>query len=396
MRTVWICLIALLGPTAALAQHQGHGGGGGQEPEAFTATPAFGPDGALWLARTTGNRVLVAKSTDLGRTFAPTVAVTPQPLNLDWGPDARPHIAVDQRGDVIVTFALFQDKRFNGRAYFARSSDGGASFAAPQPLTRDATSQRFERVALDPTGRPFAAWLDKRNVAPAKAAGRSYAGAALAYAWSDDHGGSFGDTRIAHDNTCECCRLGVAFAGPGRPAVVFRNIFDGSVRDHAVVTFKDADTVGSFRRVSVDDWKIEACPHHGPSLAIAKDGSYHVAWFTDGRERKGLFYARASSETAPFETPRPLSSPERQPSRPFLLAAGNDLHLVWKEFDGSYVRVLWQVSRDSGRTWSTPQPAAQTDDASDHPLLVASGGRAYLSWLTKSEGFRLIPLEDKP
>ena len=42
-------------------------------------------------------------------------------------------------------------------------------------------------------------------------------------------------TEIALDNTCECCRLGIAFAGPGRPAVVFRNIFPGSVRDHAVV-----------------------------------------------------------------------------------------------------------------------------------------------------------------
>src|SRR5207249_9208192 len=69
----------------------------------------------------------------------------------------------------------------------------------------------------------------------------------------------------------------------------------GSIRDHGVVTFNDATTPGPLRRVSVDDWKLEACPHHGPSLAIAPDGSYHVAWFTDGKARKGLFYARADS-----------------------------------------------------------------------------------------------------
>ncbi len=390
MRMILVCLsLLLLGGTAA-AQH--HAGGG---QEAFTASPAFGPDGTLWLARTRADRVEVVRSHDLGRTFSAPVAVTPEPMNLDWGPDARARIVVDRGGRAIVSFAIFQDKQFNGRAFFSRSTDGGASFSPPRPVTADTTSQRFETVAIDPSGRVFAAWLDKRNVAPARAAGRPYPGAALAYAWSDD-GAAFGDTHIALDNTCECCRLGVAFAGPGRPAIVFRNIFEGSIRDHAVVTFKEAATPGPLRRVSVDDWKLEACPHHGPTIAIAPDGSYHVAWFTDGSARKGLFYARADSAEAPFGEPRALSSPDRQPARPYLLAAGAALHLVWKEFDGTKVQVRWQVSRDSGHHWTAPRTVADTDDASDHPLLVANAGRAYLSWLTKTEGYRLIPLGDQP
>ena len=104
-----------------------------------------------------------------------------------------------------------------------------------------------------------------------------------------------------------------------------------------------ATTPGPLRRVSVDDWKIEACPHHGPSLAIAPDGSYHVAWFTDGAARKGLFYARAELADAAFGPPRALSSPDRQPARPYLLANGQALHLVWKEFDGDKALVRWQV-----------------------------------------------------
>jgi hypothetical protein len=391
MRNLLICLAALLAGGPAAAQH--HHGAGSQE--AFTATPAFGPDGTLWLVRANADKVVVLKSNDLGRTFSEPVAVTPQPMNLDWGPDARARIAVDPKGGVVVTFAIFQDKRFNGRAFSARSSDNGASFTRPQPITADTTSQRFETVAIDPSGRVFAAWLDKRNVAPSVAAGHPYPGAALAYAWSDD-GAAFGNTSIALDNTCECCRLGIAFAGPGRPVIAFRNIFDGSIRDHAVVAFKDAATPGPLRRVSVDDWKIEACPHQGPSLAIAPDGSEHVAWFTDGAARKGLFYARADSAEAAFGPPRALSSPDRQPARPYLLADGPALHLVWKEFDGTKTQVRWQLSRDSGRTWSATRTVADTEDASDHPLLVAHAGRAYLSWLTKAQGYRLIPLEDQP
>lgn len=389
-----LALAALvLSGSAAVAQHQ-HGKLG-SAPEAFTAAPAFAPDGTLWLARPMVDRIAVLRSTDLGKTFSAPVMVTPEPMNLDWGPDARARIAVDPKGGLIVTFGIFQDKNFNGRAFFARSSDGGATFTRPRPITADTTSQRFEIAGIDPAGRVFATWLDKRNIAPARAAGKAYAGAALAYAWEDGEAG-FGGTSIALDNTCECCRLGLAFAAPGQPVIAFRNIFAGSVRDHAVVTFKDATTPGPLRRVSVDDWKIEACPHHGPSVAVAPDGSQHVAWFTDGKARKGLFYARADSSQAAFGPLRALSSPDRQPARPYLLSDGRALHLAWKEFDGNKVVVRWQVSRDSGLTWSNARAVSETDDASDHPLLVAQAGRAYLSWLTKAQGYRLIPLEDQP
>ncbi|WP_422000817.1 exo-alpha-sialidase [Reyranella sp.] len=390
-----VAFVLLGGVAVAQHQHQSAHGTPAKAPEPFTAAPAFAPDGTLWLVRPSAGRIMAMKSTDLGRTFSAPVAVTPRPLDLDWGPDARARIAIDPSGNPIVTFAIFQDRNFNGRAFFSRSPDGGASFPAPRPITADATSQRFETAAVDPSGRVFATWLDKRDAARARAAGKPYPGAALAYAWEDGAGG-FGPTTIALDNTCECCRLSVAFAGAGRPAVVFRNIFPGSVRDHAVLTFKDAATPGPLRRVSVDGWKIEACPHHGPSIAIAPDGSQHVAWFTDGAARQGLFYARADSADAPFDPPRALSVPERQPARPFLLANGPALHLVWKEFNGERTAVRWQASRDSGRTWSAPRTVADTGDASDHPLLVAHAGRAYLSWLTEQEGYRLIPLEEQP
>lgn len=394
MRTLILVLATVLGASPAAAQHQ-HGSSGAKAPEPFTASPAFAPDGALWLVRPQGDRVVVMRSTDLGKSFEAPVEVTRDPMNLDWGPDARARLVFAPNGDMVVTFGIFQDRQFNGRAYFARSTDGGASFTPPRPITADTTSQRFEIAAVDPKGRVFAAWLDKRHGPAARAAGRPYPGAALAYAWEDGSGG-FGPTSIALDNTCECCRLGIAFDPAGQPAIVFRNIFPGSVRDHAVVTFRDTTSPGPLNRVAVDDWKIEACPHHGPTLAIAGDGSYHVAYFTDGVARKGVFYARAAGAAAPFETPRSLGTPDRQPSRPFLLAKGGDLHLAWKEFDGDKVTVRWQVSRDSGRTWAAARTVAETADASDHPLLVANDHRVFLSWLTRIEGYRLIPVGDQP
>jgi hypothetical protein len=363
---------------------------------ASKVTPTFAPDGTLWLAWAAGGKVSVARSPDLGRTFTAAVSVNPEPLALDWGPDARPKIAIDREGTVVVAFAIFKDKAFNGQVLYSRSTDGGRSFATPVPITDNPESQRFEAIALDGDGTLFAAWLDKRNRVPAKARSEDYVGAGLAFSWSNDHGMTVSESRIAQDNTCECCRLGIAFAGRGRPVIAFRNVFGGTVRDHAVMTFADARTPGPIYRVSVDDWKTDICPHHGPSLAISADGSYHVTWFTNGSVRKGLFYARSSDGGHTFSNPVPVGRPDRSPSHPYLIAANGALWLVWKEFDGEKTRVPAMTSQDNGLTWSTPSVVAETSNASDHPLLVANGQRVFLSWQTQSEGFRFIPLEDVP
>jgi hypothetical protein len=361
---------------------------------ASKVTPTFAPDGRLWLAWAAAGKVSVARSLDLGRTFNSPAAVNPDPMELDWGPDARPKIAVDEQGRVFVAFAIFRDKNFNGQVLLARSTDEGSSFEASVPITADRESQRFEAIALDSDGSLFAAWLDKRNRVPAKARNESYAGAALAFAWSNDHGATISDTRIAQDHTCECCRLGIAFAGAGRPVVAFRNIFDGTVRDHAVTTFVDPQTPGPVYRVSVDDWKTDVCPHHGPSIAVSDDGAYHVSWFTNGLAHKCLFYARSPDGGRTFSDPMPVGRFDRNPSHPFLIAARNSLWLVWKEFDGEKTTVPAMISRDNGSTWSTPIVVAETADESDHPLLAKNGARVFLSWQTRSEGYRLIPLEE--
>lgn len=184
----WPVLAAALAvftaPDVALAQmsHEHHQGRETCADLTFacagTVTPAF--DGALWVAARVNNQIFVAKSLDHGRSFSPPVVITPDAVTLDGGPDARPKIVVDRAGRVIVACSTFRDKKFNGQLFYTRSIDGGKTFAAPQPITADAESQRFIAVAIDSDGSIFSAWLDKRNRAAAKEKGETYAGAGLA------------------------------------------------------------------------------------------------------------------------------------------------------------------------------------------------------------------------
>jgi len=332
-----IAAVMIWANVAVTEMAHNHGGTQCSDPDltcASTVTPAFAPVGSLWITWAAAGRVSVARSLDLGRSFTPPVAVNREVLRLDSGPDERPKIAIDKTGRIAVAYAIFKDNAFNGQVLYTRSTDGGKTFAPSHPITSNPESQRFEAIAFDPEGSLFAAWLDKRNRVPAKERGETYIGAALAFAWSKDGGATYSETQLAQDHTCECCRLAVAFAGLSRPIVLFRNVFSGTVRDHAITTFSDPITPGPVYRVSVDDWAIDVCPHHGPSLARAPDGTYHATWFTDGRIRKGLFYARSTDAGRSFSEPMPIGRPDRNPSRPFVLATAHAVWMAWKEFDG--------------------------------------------------------------
>ncbi|WP_076857686.1 sialidase family protein [Bradyrhizobium mercantei] len=363
---------------------------------ATKVTPAFAPDGTLWLTWMAGGQISVASSKDQGKSFSTLVQVTRDRLNLDWGPDARPKLAIDAKGDIALAFSIFRDQAFNGQVLTTRSTDGGRSFDPPKPITANNESQRFEAIGFDPAGAVFAVWLDKRNRVPAQQRGEKYDGAGLFFASSKDGGATYSDARLAADNTCECCRLALAFDGAGHPVVVFRNIFEGGVRDHAIVTFTDLATPGEVHRVSRDDWQIAACPHHGPSLTISSEGTYHVTWYTNGKARKGLFYARSRDGGKTFSDPLPIGQLNRSPSRPQVIAGPHGLVMAWKEFDGQKTSINLMTSHDDGATWSKPVVIADTTDSSDHPLLVTDRRQTYLSWMTKADGYHFQAIEGEP
>ena len=69
---------------------------------ATSATPAFGPDGRLWLAWSAGGRISVAHSSDQGRSFSTPVTVNRQVDRIDEGADSRPQIVVAANGTITV------------------------------------------------------------------------------------------------------------------------------------------------------------------------------------------------------------------------------------------------------------------------------------------------------
>ena len=359
---------------------------------AKSATPAFAPDGSLWLVWSAGGAVSLSRSGDLGRTFEPPIEIAQHGSFLDVGADARPQIVINKAGNFAIAYAFFKDKQWNAQVNIVSSQDGGKSFSEAHPLVIDGASQRFPTLALTPQGQLFATWIDKRLVAAAKQRGDKKEGGSIAYAWSRDMGNSFQTERILHDHSCECCRLGVDLTPQGMPALVYRAIFDGTTRDHAVQIFTSEDKATEARPVSNDNWFTNSCPHHGPAIAVSHAGTLHTAWYTQGTNRVGAYYARSTDNGKHFATPRELGKIDSLSGRPYLLAKGETIWLVWKNFDGQQASVIMQKSLDDGATWSPPKEIARGSGHTDHPLLLEHDAKVYLSWLTSSEGYQLKAL----
>ena len=361
---------------------------------ANAATPFFTQDGKLLLAWTANGVVSVAQSVDLGKTFSSTVKIAEHGKSLDTGSDARPQIVSEKNGNVFLAYSFFKDSNWNAQINTVRSEDGGKTFTAPASLVNDGSSQRFPSVLIKPDGNIFISWIDKRLVAAAKQSGEKRLGGSIAYSTSQDGGKSFEKERFANESSCECCRIGAALDPQNQPVIAYRAIFPGGIRDQAsqVISTKRAEPV---RKVADDDWKTDACPHHGPSIAVSGTGKFHVAWYTQGSKRSGVFYANSSNQGLTYSKPSRIGAEGPNVARPYLFASGQQVWLVWKEFDGKKSSVYLKESADDGRTWSSPKILASTVGYSDHPLLLARGNELFLSWLTRDDGYQLINIGQK-
>lgn len=371
---------------------------------ANAATPFLTSAGQLFLIWTAGGVVSLSQSTDLGKTFSTPVEIANHQKKLDVGSDARPQITVDPKGNIFIAYAFFKDSNWNAQINTARSTDSGKTFSAAKALIQGGASERFPELETDAKGIIHLAWIDKRVVQATNKQGNKKLGGSIAYASSSDGGMRFQSETIVNQEGCECCRIGMALNSQQFPVLAYRGIFPGGVRDQAtqVLSFKQNTSqglptkanegIGPIQRVAIDHWKTDVCPHHGPAIAITDTGTIHVAWFTQGSVRQGVFYANSHNEGKTYSNPRQLGNANQNVARPYLLTFGKEVWLVWKEFNGEKAIIFLQHSNDDGKTWSIAQPIAEAAGYTDHPLLIHQGKQVFLSWLTRTKGYQLLAI----
>ena len=385
MRLILILPIALITAAKAPSQTPGHAGGHAHStPAAGTndlrADAAFDSEGRLWMVRTRYGFLEVRRSDDLGRSWEDPIHVTAQPEPVDPGGDARPKVLPAPGGRLFVSWTRPLAKPYTGEIRLARSLDGGRSFEPPITVHRDRAeiTHRFDAMALDRAGRLFVAWIDRRDALAAAAAAKPYRGAALYFAVSDDGGATFRGDFKAADHTCECCRVALVPAAGRGVLALWRHIFEPNVRDHAIANLREDGTADQLRRVTADDWRVDACPHHGPSLVEDERGRRHAVWFTATAAGGRAAYGRLGPGPGP-EAKRLLGG--KLAAHADLAVAGNMIVTAWKEFSSGHNLLKLAVSEDDGVTWRDTV-LDETEGGCSQPRVLIRGGTFFVFWNT--------------
>lgn len=364
---------------------------------AYSAT--LDGSGNLWISYVRDQHVYVSQSDDKGRNFSTPVKVNKIAEDAEYNGENRPKLIVTPNSEVLLSWTLKTSNRYTGEIRFARSSDGGNTFSEPKTINDDGLSvgHRFDNMFLTKSGHLYVTWIDKRELHASTQAGQKYAGAAIYYAVSDDYGLSFSPNYPVSSNSCECCRIAMAPNGDDGVAILWRQIFDEEIRDHAFAVLKPTGNVSLSARASFDDWYINACPHHGPAMEVATtENDYHMTWFSNGNINKGIYYARYNALTGDSDA---VMQVDGMPGagHPDLKEFEGKLYLVWKGFDGKATHLNLIVSADNGQTWSSADTLVSTETASDYPVLVRDKDALFLSWHSDEHGYtfkRLVGLKE--
>lgn len=169
--------------------------------------------------------------------------------------------------------------------WFARSSDGGATWTKSEPLGHE-----FVSLAPLSGGRMLAVWLESTRPHSA-ASGHAGHGA---HAAKDPHAPAPPSMRvrarlldpagrqvedwIVDPDVCTCCQTTLAHLSGDRVFLAYRGHTPDEIRDNRYTVFNQS-TWSPPCLLHADGWKIPACPVNGPA-ADARDERVAVAWFT--------------------------------------------------------------------------------------------------------------------
>lgn len=315
-------------------------------------TVAFLPDGALALAWVDQRRkdVLFQTRVSDGQLRTATVNVARNGATFSW----HPRIAAGQR----AVYLLWQEIIFSGGSHggdilFARSLDGGRSFAAPINLSSSRGGDgkgRLDRktwsngsldlaVAVD--GMVYAAWTE-------------YEGA-LWFARSHDGGASFTAPRwVAGDGRLPARAPALATGKDGEVFLAWTVGEDGDADIRIVRSSDRGDAFAQFASMGAPNAYADA-----PRLALDPAGRLHLVYAESADSPSGLpqtMYAR--TEQGRFGKARPLSTPPAGAGYPALALAPQGVVVVtWESYPERGARpagIGLAVSRDGGDSFGAP------------------------------------------
>ena len=353
--------------------------GQGHEVEISGAAVAVDRDGTVFTAwaRQDGHaRNLYLARLDKGGNT--TLQVNSQGMEVD-SLHQSPGIAVGPNNEVYVSWSSAKAKPegtlFASDLRLSRSLDGGRSFDSPLRINEDRPiSHSFEGLAVADDGTVFVSWIDSRE-------GWEKANTYLARIGKQ--GVQVENVITLDTDTCVCCRSHVTTGPNDTVAALWRKVFPGDIRDMQFGFSHDGGlSFAPPRRVHVDRWQLNACPHRGGSTGIDARGRIYATWYTEGEKRQPAILFAVSQDGKRFSAPQRLDSSRSSIPDHVRMAIDKAGHavVVWEDSTAVHRRVLWRSTTDGGRTFSPVRSLSSALKAYAPDVTASSTGGFVVAW----------------
>ncbi len=323
------------------------------------------------------NLFFFAISKDGGNTFEEKISVK-VPEKFSVHAEGMPKIAFKKSGEIIALFEVSKPtttERFAGNLYYISSKDKGKNWTEPKAIHQDTTAGKghsFGNLSVLSDGQIGFVWLDETFV---KGAGRS-----VKYRQTLPEG-KLSNEIIVDSNACQCCRTNLFVDADKNYHIIYRDLLSDGSRDISHVVSKDGGkTFGEFKVVFDDKWKVNACPHTGPSVTqVGKD--IYTAWFTGKEGDAGIHLSKIGSGKLmdKIETNRA--------KHPQVGVLNNQLVMTWDQSmqkdDKFFTKIGLRIFDKQGNfkeEWITPDFMVST-----YPVVMSSGKDLLVAYEQKKE-----------
>lgn len=296
-------------------------------------------------------------------------------------------IAFKSDGTMVSVYSRRQpteENRFAGALYYSQSFDDGKTWTSENYLHSGDTTRGLSRSFFDlarlPDGEVGAVWLDSRLTATRGD------GSTLFFSKTSGNFGFLKDQPV-DSGTCECCRTNLFVAQNGDIHILYRDIWNDSIRDISHVVSEDnGKTFAGPTRISRDNWVIFGCPHTGPSMGETSEGLM-IAWFTQGGG-PGVYHTLYDVKTRTYTRKELLT---REGTHPQLLTTEDEATIfLWEESGAGSSHAH---SMDSG----TPMVTLSMDDLTSPRSVIKArvwkeGRPVREHWVSSTDQFSTVPV----
>ncbi|MCB1625686.1 MAG: exo-alpha-sialidase [Pseudomonadales bacterium] len=378
---------------------------------------ALGPDGAInmvWIdedpaperhdtgghghSHVATTNLFFARSTDDGKSYSEPLRINHKDGEV-WGFSvSKPRVAVGANGTIHIFYPANAVNPITGKpvavAMYTRSTDGGKTFAEPQQVNTNATSDAsaivhggishghvFGTLAVDSKGSVYTLWIDTRDMAKEGDNGKMF------MAISRDDGKTFAkDAELFPADVCPCCQLTAYVDEDDRLFIGSRQVADG-YRDSTITVSTDGGRTFSPRqRIVGKRWAIEGCPLK-PTTVAARGDDIYAAYYTGAEDPQGVYFVHSTDGGKTYTAPMLVHPGAKVSDAPVLTLAGNTLYLFWHAKVGDGPRRLFaRASTDRGSNFSEPVELPATEGAAQLPAVVGrADGSVRVAWQQGSE-----------